>query len=239
MISSPAPTLCFAKRSCGGPYPAAGSVQLSYLVNRTPGHGSPATFYPSFALRVLSCLERRDFFRAAVFSCIVLVAAVSSSFFTTSRYCSLAASTSPLLKAVSKCLICVFTWLLRARLTALLLAFCLTLFFADNECATIISYNLIFRLPNNLISIRSLTVARPEALERAALSSIIPRLSSVLCLLGSSQLIYPLVDILEGKIKLSNFAKNLQRLFVLTLLFVRAGKIVPQFLGDTIILYLV
>ena len=116
-----------------------GSVQLSYIVNRTPGHESRATFYPFFALRELSFLASRDFFRAAVFLCIVLVDAVLSNLRATSLYCSPAASASPLLTAVSKCLICVFIWLLRARLLVLLLVFCLALFFACNECATSIS----------------------------------------------------------------------------------------------------
>jgi len=112
---------------------------IPYLMVRTLGHEPRATFYLFFALRLLRRLARRDFFRAAVLLCIVLVAAVLSSLRTMSWYCSLAASMSPPLKAVSKCLICVFTWLLRARLIVLLLAFCFTLFFADNECATIIS----------------------------------------------------------------------------------------------------
>jgi len=92
-----------------------------------------------FALMALSLLASRDFFLAAVFLCIVLVDAVLSSFLVTSLNCSVAASTLPLSRISSKCLICVLTRLLRARFVVLLFTFCLALFFACNECATVIS----------------------------------------------------------------------------------------------------
>jgi hypothetical protein len=96
-------------------------------------------YYPAFALRLLRRRARRDFFRAAVFLCMVLVEATLSSLLAMSLNCSLALAKSPLLSADSKRFICVLTWCFRARFIALFLAFCLTLFFADNECATIIS----------------------------------------------------------------------------------------------------
>ena len=123
------------------PAPNSASIehQASRIEHRATSHEPRATNYPFFGLRALSRFASRDFFRAAVFLCIVLVEAVLSNFLTTSLYCSLAASASPLLIAVSKCLICVFIWLLRARLVVLLLIFCFALFFACNDCATLIS----------------------------------------------------------------------------------------------------
>jgi hypothetical protein len=69
----------------------------------------------------------------------VLVEAVLSSFLDISLNCSLAFSASPLLMVSSRCLICVFIWLLLARLIVLLLVFCFALFFDCNDCATSIS----------------------------------------------------------------------------------------------------
>jgi len=113
--------------------------RISSSTHRATSHERRATYYPFFPLRALSFLASRDFFRAAVFLCIVLVDAVLSNLRATSLYCSPAASMLPSLTAVSKCLICVFIWLLRARLIVLLLVFCLALFFACNECTTAIS----------------------------------------------------------------------------------------------------
>jgi hypothetical protein len=90
----------------------------------------------AFAFRAFSRLARRDFLRAAVLLCIVLVLDTLSSRLATSRNCSPAVCKSPAASAFSKCFICVLTLLLRARLIALLFKFCLILFFADNECAT-------------------------------------------------------------------------------------------------------
>src|SRR4030042_2643240 len=59
-----------------------------------------------------------------------------------------------------------------------------------------------------------------------------------LCFLAS-QFIYLLANIFVCKIKLSNFAINLQGFLSIALFLVRAGKIIPQFLGEAIIFYLV
>jgi hypothetical protein len=96
--------------------------------------------YPCFAFASLfSRFARRDFFLAAVLLCIVPVDASLSSFFATSRYCSFAASALPPARSCSNRLIWVFILLFLARLTSLHLAFCLTLFFADNERTTLFS----------------------------------------------------------------------------------------------------
>ena len=89
------------------------------------------------ALAVFKRLAIRDLIRAAVFLCIVLVAATLSRRLVKSVNCSLALVISPASRASSKCFNCVLIILLRERLIILLFSFCLTRFLADKECATI------------------------------------------------------------------------------------------------------
>src|SRR3989339_906198 len=92
-----------------------------------------------FLARALSFFVSLDFFLATVRLCIVLVAAVLSSFLTVSRSCSFAVSTLPEATASSKRIIWVLTWLFLARLVILFFASWRTRFFADNECATFLN----------------------------------------------------------------------------------------------------